>query len=62
MSKFVVVAIYLDEEPSVFGPFDTHDLASEWLDKNKHGFSPEIEVEVAPLFPTDDLDPVEEIL
>jgi len=27
--KFVVVALYQDEAPSVFGPFDSRELAAE---------------------------------
>jgi len=48
--RFVVVALYPDEESSVFGPFDSRELATEWLDKNKHDFPPEITVEIVRLY------------
>jgi hypothetical protein len=48
--RFVVVALYPDEASSVFGPFESRELAAEWLDKNKHDFAPEITVEITCLY------------
>jgi hypothetical protein len=48
--RFVVVALYPDEVSSVFGPFDSRQLAAEWLAKNKHDFAPEITIEITRLY------------
>ena len=47
--RFVVVALYHDEAPSVFGPFDSRELASEWLANSKDEFA-EIVVEITRLY------------
>jgi hypothetical protein len=51
--RFVVVALYPDDAPSVFGPFDSQELAAEWLDKNNHDLPPEITIEITQLYSTE---------
>ncbi len=47
--RFVVVALYHDDAPSVFGPFESRELAAEWLAKSKDEFA-EIVVEITRLY------------
>jgi hypothetical protein len=47
--RFVVVAFYDDDAPSVFGPFESRELASEWLAESKDEFA-EIVVEITRLY------------
>jgi len=47
--SFVVVALYQDDAPSVFGPFDSRELAAEWLANSKDEFA-EIVVEITRLY------------
>jgi hypothetical protein len=49
---FLVCALYPDDEPSVFGPFDNRDKAEKWIRDNQHRFESGV-----PLVVTELLDP-----